>query len=100
VKVKIALALTAVVLLSLSWPTRAQGPPGPYPGPQPGPGYPSPGYPPPGYAEAQWEHCQRLEQAERDIAGRLQFTPPSPERAAMEQQLNELEAARQACWPR
>jgi hypothetical protein len=67
-----------------------------------GPGYLSPGYPqaPQGYGEAQWAQCQQLEQAEREIAGRLQFTPPSPERAAMEQQLRDIGAARQSCWPR
>src|SRR6266481_3461992 len=110
VKVKIVLMLTAAVLLSMPWPAHAQGPPGPYPGPPPGPGYPSPGYPgpgypgpgypgpgypgpgypSPGYGDAQWAHCQQLEQVMRDIAGRLQFTPPSPERAAMEQQLSDL----------
>ena len=115
VEVKIVLMLTAAVLLSMPWPAHAQGPPGPYPGPPPGPGYPSPGYPgpgypgpgypgpgypSPGYGDAQWAHCQQLEQVMRDIAGRLQFTPPSPERAAMEQQLSDLGAARQACWPR
>jgi len=102
VKTKIALALTAAVLLNLPWPVHAQMPPGPYPGPPPGPGYPSPGYPqaPSGYGEAQWAQCQQLEQAEREIAGRLQFTPPSPERAAMEQQLRDIGAARQSCWPR
>src|SRR6267142_1683988 len=80
VKTKIALALTAAVLLNLPWPVHAQMPPGPYPGPPPGPGYPSPGYPqaPSGYGEAQWAQCQQLEQAEREIAGRLQFTPPGP----------------------
>jgi hypothetical protein len=100
VKVKIALALTAAVLLILPWPVHAQGPPGPYPG-QPGPGYPSPGYPPsPGYGDPQWAQCQQLEQAEREIYGRLQFTPPSPERAQMEQQLQNIYFARQGCWPR
>ena len=107
---KIVLALTAAVLLNLPWPVHAQmppgpypgSPPGPYPGSPPGPGYPSPGYPqaPQGYGEAQWAQCQQLEQAEREIAGRLQFTPPSPERAAMEQQLRDIGAARQSCWPR
>jgi len=100
--VKIALVLTAAVLIYLPWLAHAQGPSGPpYPGPQPGPGYPSPGYPPfPGYGDPQWAHCQQLEQAEREIYGRLQFTPPSPERAQMEQQLQTIYAARQGCWPR
>ena len=101
---KLALVLTAALLMNLPWLAYAQGPPGPYPGPQPGPeypapGYPPPGYPPPGYAEAHWAQCQQMAQAEHEIAGRLQFTPPSPERAAMEQQLREIEAGRQSCWP-
>jgi len=100
VKVKIALALTAAVLLNLPFLAYTQGPPGPYPGQPPGPGYQSPGYPePPGYPEAQWAQCQELEQAEREIYGRLQFTPPSPERAQMEQQLRQIYAARQPCGP-
>src|SRR5262245_19914788 len=97
--------LAAAMLIHLPWLAHAQGPPGPYPGPPPGPGYPypgypSPGYPPPGCAGAQWAQCQQLAQAEQEIAGRLQFTPPSPERAAIEQQLREIGAARQSCWPR
>jgi hypothetical protein len=99
VELKIAWVLTVAVLMNLPWLAHAQGP-GPYPGPSQGPGYPSPGYPPPGYAEAHWAQCQQLAQAEQEIAGRLQFTPPSPERAAMEQQLREIGAARQSCWPR
>ncbi len=98
---KIALMLTVAALMNLSWSARAQGPPGPDPGPPPGPGYSPPGYPPPpGYAEPRWVQCQQLAQAEQDIFGRLQFTPPSPERAQLEQQLREIGAARQSCWPR
>ena len=100
-KARIALALTTAVLLNLPWPVHAQVPPGPYPGPPPGPGYPSPGYPPPapGYGLEQWARCNQLAQVERETVARLQFTPPSPERAAMEQQLREIGAARQSCWP-
>jgi hypothetical protein len=107
---KIILTLTAAGLLTLASPLYAQIPPGPYPGQAPGPypgqppgpGYPYPGYPSPapGYPDAQWAQCQQLEQAEREIYGRLQFTPPSPERAQMEEQLRQIYAARQPCWPR
>jgi len=104
VKVKIALVLIAAALFNMSWPVQAQVPQGPYPAPPLGPGYPPPGYPsppmPPGYGEAQWAHCQELEQAQREIAGRLQFTPPGLERAQMEQSLRDISAARQPCWPR
>ena len=100
VKVKFVLALTAALLLNLSSPAHAQMPPGPYPGPPPGPGYPSPGYPPspPGYDPGQWPSCDQLARAERETFARLQFTPPSPERAQLEQQLREIGAARQSCW--
>jgi hypothetical protein len=101
VKVKIALALTMAALLNLAWPVHAQMPPGPYPGPQPGPGYPSPGYPPPsppGFGPEQGPRCDQLAQVEQETVARLQFTPPSPERAAMEQQLRDIGVARQSCW--
>jgi len=103
VTAKIALTLIAATLLNLSWPVQAQIPPGPYPSPPPGPGYPPGGYPgpvptPPG-AEL-WARCDQLAHAEQDTAARLQYTPPSPERAQLEQQLREIAAARQPCWPR
>src|SRR2546430_16940029 len=60
-KVKIALALTAAVLLNLPLLAYAQGPAGPYPGQPPGPGYPSPGNPAsPGFPQAQWAQFQEL----------------------------------------
>ena len=92
---KIVLALTAALLLNLASPVRAQMPPGPYSGP-------SPGYPPgpPGYGEDPWARCGQLAQAEQETFARLQFTPPSPERAQLEQQLREIHQARQPCWPR
>ena len=97
---KIVLALTAALLLNVTSPVHAQMPPGPYPGQPPGPGYPSPGYPqsPPGYGPGQSPSCAQLAQAEQETVARLQFTPPSPERAAMEQQLSAIAAARQSCW--
>src|SRR5713226_3302669 len=78
---------------------RTVEPPGPYPGPQPGPGYPSPGYPPPsppGFGPEQGPRCDQLAQVEQETVARLQFTPPSPERAAMEQQLRDIGVARQS----
>jgi len=100
VEVKIVLALTAALLLNSSSPVHAQMPPGPYPEPPPGPGYPSPGYPPSpsGYGPGQWPSCDQLARAEQETVARLQSTPPSPERAAMEQHLREIAAARQSCW--
>ena len=97
---KIVLVLTAALLLNWSSPVDAQVQPGPYPGPQPGPGYPSPGYPYPPPGAGQWPSCDQLAQAEQETFARLQFTPPSPERAQLEQQMGQIQQLRQSCWPR
>ena len=65
-----------------------------------GPGYP-PAYPPqaPRYGEGReyWEHCERLEHAQRELFERLQYTPPGEERERLEHRLREVHEQRESC---
>jgi hypothetical protein len=73
-----------------------------YPGPgyAPPPGYPAQGYaPPPRYSEEQayWERCERLRHEERDLRGRLAYTPYGDERERLQYQLGRVQAEREQC---
>jgi hypothetical protein len=73
---------------------------GPGPGYAPPPGYAAPGYaPPPRYGEdrAYWERCDRLRHEERDLRGRLAYTPYGDERERLQYQLGRVQAEREQC---
>jgi hypothetical protein len=55
---------------------------------------------PPDYGEDPLARCGQLAQAEQETFARLQFTPPSPERAQLEQQLRAIHQAREPWWLR
>lgn len=67
---------------------------------QAGPEHPPP-YPPPApqYGEGReyGEHCERLEQAQREIFERLQYTPPGEEHERLEHRLHEVHEERESC---
>ena len=78
--------------------------PGPsYPGPgySPGPGYAAPGYgPPPRYSEDYRARCEGLRHEERELRGRIAYTPYGEEREQLQYRLGRVQAEREQCWRR